>query len=344
MKSFMQIIKGLDTTFNFQNPVVTIGNFDGVHIGHQKIFQKIAAVAKQIAGTSVAISFNPHPVKVLTPERGLKMITTLDDKAELLSQSGLNALIIIPFDKKFSQIEPDSFIKDILIDRIGIKWLIVGHNFCFGKKKKGNIKLLRQKAGKYGFGFSVVRYAKKEGKIVSSSKIRSLIQRGNVAEAAKMLGRAYHIKGRVIKGTGRGSAILNIPTANIKPANEILPKEGVYAVKVSFCSTSKYLNTKNETLHPDKNSIKYEVFNGAANIGTNPTFGDITNISLEVHLLDFEKNLLDKELCIHFIQRIRDEKRFSTIKELQKQITEDIEKARQIFRMKSPKIFGLNHL
>lgn len=337
----MQIIRGLDGIFNFNNPIITIGNFDGVHIGHQKILKKVVTIANELQGTSIAISFEPHPVKVLTPDKGLKIITTNDDKAHLLSQLGLNVLIIIPFDKKFSQIEPESFIKDILIDKIGIKWLIVGHNFFFGKKKMGNIKLLRQRAKKYNFGFSVVRYAKKNGKIVSSSKIRSLIQKGRVNEAAKMLGRAYHIKGSVIKGTGRGSTILNIPTANIKTANDLIPEEGVYAVKVSFPS-SYILDKTNMAYYSANNTFVNEVFNGVVNIGKNPTFGDIVNTSIEVHLLDFNQNLLSANLCIHFIQRIRDEKRFASIDELKKQIMKDIEMAREILKIRSPKIFQYN--
>ncbi len=335
----MQIIKGLDGIFDFPNPVVTIGNFDGVHLGHQKICKRVVMAAQQIGGTPIGISFDPHPVRVLVPERGLKMLTTLDDKVELLSQSGLRAVIIIPFDKKFSQTEPETFIKNILVEKLGTKWLIVGHNFSFGKRKKGNTKLLRLKAKKYGFGFSVVRYAKIDGNIVSSSKLRSLIQKGRVFEASVMLGRAYHIKGKVIRGTGRGTAILNIPTANVSSPNEVIPKEGVYAVKVSLCTPGCHPNTPIEALSSGEIPSQCEIFNGAANIGKNPTFGDIEHVSLEVHLLDFVGNLLDRELRIHFIERIRDEKKFSNVEELRKHILEDIKNAGQILQRKKLPLF-----
>lgn len=316
----MQIIRGLEEKIELKNPVITIGNFDGVHIGHQRILDKVVLISKQISGTPMAITFEPHPMKVLAPERALKMLVTFEDKVRLLSQSGLQALMIIPFDKEFSQTEPESFIKNILVDKLGIKWLIVGHNFSFGKRKKGNTNLLRQKARKYGFGFSVVRHAIIKGNIVSSSKIRSLIQKGNVDEASEMLGRYYHVKGIVVKGTGRGAEVLNIPTANINCYNEILPKDGVYAVRVTFASSEDNLNTA--------------VFLGAANIGKNPTFGDIENVILEVHLIDFKQDILGKELIIHFIDRIRDEKRFSTVEQLRRHIDEDINMARKILRRK----------
>lgn len=335
----MQIIKGLEGIFDFHNPVVTIGNFDGVHLGHQKICKKVAMIVRQIGGTPMGISFDPHPVSVLAPERGLRMLTTLDDKVELLSQLGLKALIIIPFDKKFSQTEPESFIKDLLVEKLGIKWLIVGHNFSFGKRKKGNTNLLRLKAKKYGFGFSVVRYAMIDGNIISSSKLRSFIQRGKVFEASDMLGRAYHIKGRVIKGTGRGSSLLKIPTANIQSSNEIIPKEGVYAVRVSLCTHGHHLDTPIKVLNSGEILSQCRVYDGAANIGKNPTFGDIEHVSMEVHLLDFDKNLLGKELSIHFIERIRDEKKFSNVEELRKHILEDIKKAREILQRKKLPLF-----
>ncbi len=335
----MLILNGLEDNFVFDNPVVTIGNFDGVHIGHQKICKKVVMTAKQVGGTSICISFDPHPVRVLSPERGLKMLTQLDDKAKLLSELGLKALIIIPFDKKFSQTEPEDFIKKILIEKLGIKWLVVGHNFSFGKRKKGNTNLLRQKAKKYGFGFSVVRYAKIEGSIVSSSRLRGALQRGRVFEASAMLGRAYHVKGIVIKGTGRGSTILNIPTANIQSNNEIIPKDGVYAVRVTLCSQMNNLESSPQNEVVGKIMPKCKIYEGAANIGNNPTFGDIYNTSLEVHIFDFNRNLIGKELLVHFIERIRDEKKYPDIETLQRQIEEDIQTAKKILKKRKPPLF-----
>lgn len=313
----MEIIRELKSKLNYPNPVVTIGNFDGVHIGHQKIFDRVVKKSQEIKGTPIAITFDPHPVRVLVPERGLKMLTTSEDKIKLISANGIKIIVCVSFSKEFARMNPDDFIKDILVDKLGVKWVIVGHNYAFGKGKKGTTALLRRRGREYGFGVSIVRYARVYDDIVSSSRIRSLLLRGRVCEASRMLSRAYHIEGTAIKGAGRGASLLHTPTANVATHNELVPKEGVYAVKVSI-----------------DNRQESEVYDGVANIGKNPTFGEMP-VSYEVHLFDFNKNLLGQKIRIHFIDRIRDEKKFSSIKELEENIKNDIEKARHIlFRRK----------
>ena len=303
----MEIIRELNH-INYPNPVVTIGNFDGVHLGHQKIFKKVVEKAEEIKGTPIAMTFHPHPVRIITPEKGLKMITSFEDKMELIARSGIKALICINFNKEFAHTNPDDFIRDVLVNKIGTKWIIVGHNYAFGKGKKGTPALLRRRGRKYGFGLQVVRYVRVYDEIVSSSRIRSLILRGRVCEASRMLGRPYHIDGSVIKGAGRGKSILNVPTANISAQNELIPKEGVYAVRVS---------------------IEGQVYDGIANIGKNPTFGDVS-MSYEVHIFDFNRVILGEKIRIHFIDRIREEKKFPSIAVLENNIRKDIEKAKQI--------------
>lgn len=315
----MEIIRELQSKLNYPNPVVTIGNFDGVHIGHQKIFDRVVKKSQEIKGTPIAITFDPHPVRVLVPERGLKMLTTPEDKIKLISANGIKVIVCVSFTKEFARTDPDDFIKNILFDKLGAKWVIVGHNYAFGKGKKGTPTLLRRRGKKYGFGVSVVRYAKVHGDIVSSSRIRSLLLRGRVCEASRMLGRAYHIEGTVIKGAGRGASLLHTPTANVATQNELVPKEGVYAAKVSI-----------------GNGQESEVYNGVVNIGKNPTFGDAP-MSYEVHIFDFNKNLLGEKIKIHFIDRIRDEKKFQSASELQDQIKRDIQKAKEIlFKRNDP--------
>ncbi len=314
----MRVIRELTDKLNYPNPVVTIGNFDGVHLGHQKIFKKVAAKAKEINGTPIAITFDPHPVRVLAPERGLKILTTFGDKADLMANAGIKVLISIGFNKEFARTDPDDFIRNVLIDKIGAKWIVVGHNYAFGKGKKGTPALLRRRGQKYGFGVSVVRYAKVYDDIVSSSRVRSLLLRGRVCEASKMLGRAYHIEGTVIKGLGRGASLLHTPTANITTPNELVPKEGVYAVRVSFTNS--------------------QVCDGVANIGKNPTFGDAP-VSYEVHIFDFSRNLIGEKIRVHFIDRIRDEKKFSGIGKLEEQIKKDIEKTKVILAKRNDRLF-----
>lgn len=318
----MEIIKSFKEKLNYPNPVVTIGNFDGVHIGHQKIFKKVVEKAKEINGTPIAITFFPHPVKVLAPERGLRLITMPEDKRELIEKAGIKVLICIDFSKDFARIDPEDFIKNYLVDKISAKWIIVGHNYAFGKGKKGTPDLLRRRGKKYGYGVSVIRYARIYDDIVSSSRIRSLILRGRVCEASRMLGRAYHIDGTVIKGAGRGSSLLHIPTANMDVLNELVPKEGVYAVRVSIWEAKG----------------KYEIHDGVANIGKNPTFGDMP-LSYEVHIFDLNKNLLGKRIRVHFIDRIRDEKKFASIKELEENIRKDIQKAKDILAKRKEPLF-----
>lgn len=318
----MEIIKSFKEKLNYPNPVVTIGNFDGVHIGHQKIFKKVVEKAKEINGTPIAITFFPHPVKVLAPERGLKLITMPEDKRELIEKAGIKVLICIDFSKDFARIDPEDFIKNYLVDKISAKWIIVGHNYAFGKGKKGTPDLLRRRGKKYGYGVSVIRYARIYDDIVSSSRIRSLILRGRVCEASRMLGRAYHIDGTVIKGAGRGSSLLHIPTANMDVLNELVPKEGVYAVRVSIWEAKG----------------KHEIHDGVANIGKNPTFGDMP-LSYEVHIFDLNKNLLGKRIRVHFIDRIRDEKKFASIKELEENIRKDIQKAKDILAKRKEPLF-----
>lgn len=324
----MRIIRELHGKFDYPNPVVTIGNFDGVHIGHQKIFKKVVEKARKINGTPIAITFDPHPVRVLAPERGLKILTTFEDKANLISSEGIKVLICIGFSKEFAKTDPDDFVRDILVNKLGVKWVIVGHNYAFGKGKKGTTALLRRRGKKYGFDVSVVRYAKVYDDIVSSSRVRSLLLRGRVCEASRMLGRAYHIGGMVIKGAGRGASLLHTPTANITTPNELVPKEGVYAVKVSIGNRQEAIGRRKEC----------EIYDGVANIGKNPTFGDVP-MSYEVHIFNFDKNLLGEKIKIHFIDRIRDEKKFSGISELEENIRKDIEKAKQILAKRSDRLY-----
>ena len=321
----MKIIREIKDKLDYPNPVVTIGNFDGVHIGHQKIFRSVVEKAREINGTPIAITFNPHPVRVLAPERGLKIITTPEDKTRLIADLGIKVLICIPFDREFARTDPDDFINDVLVGRLGVKYVIVGHSYSFGKGKKGTTALLRRRGLKYGFKVTVVRYATVYDDVVSSSRVRSLVLRGRVCEASMMLGRAYHIEGLVVKGAGRGASLLHTPTANISTTNELIPKEGVYAVRVSFPET---LDARRLTLFYD----------GVANIGKNPTFGEVP-MSYEVHIFDFNQDLVGKRLKVHFIDRIRDEKKFSGIHELEDQIHKDIEKTKLILSKRSDHLF-----
>ena len=337
----MEIISDLTKALAFKNPVVTIGNFDGVHLGHQKIFKEVVAKAEEMGGTPVAITFLPHPVRVLAPERGLKMINTPDDKETLIEREGINTLIRINFNRDFAHTNPDAFIQNILVDMIGAKWVIVGHSYAFGKGKRGTTSMLRARGRKYGFKTHVVRYAKVHDDVVSSSRIRSLLHRGRVCEASSMLGRAYHISGTVIKGAGRGGPLLNTPTANITTPNELIPRDGVYAVRVSFRLRDGDAVNQPSALCPQPFAPcppSSEVFDGVANIGSNPTFGE-TTMSYEVHIFGFDKNLAGENLRIHFIDRIREEKKFESVQDLKDNIDNDIRHAKRILSSRKDQLF-----
>jgi riboflavin kinase/FMN adenylyltransferase len=311
----MEIVVGLEALERpYPDTVLTIGNYDGVHLGHQKILSAVVKKAAETKGTSMVMTFEPHPVKVIAPERNIKLLTTTEEKARLIEAMGINVLLLINFNKEFSGLLPDDFINEVLIKKLRVREIIVGDHYTFGKHKKGTIELLKKQGKLLGFGVQAIKNVMVHGNIVSSSAVRSLLQKGSVSEASKFLARPYSIEGSVIKGKGRGQQLLRIPTANITTPVEIAPREGVYAVRVSVRGT---------------------VHNGVANIGKNPTFGN-DKISYEVHLFSFSGNLLGENIRIYFIDRIRGERTFPDAASLEKQIREDIAYARQLLCRNKP--------
>lgn len=314
----MLVIRGIQK-LETENTFITIGNFDGVHLGHQKIFEYLKKKAKQNNGKSVVVTFHPHPIKVLFKDHPLKLITTTEDKLKLIEQCGIDITVLIPFTLEFAQIEAEDFVREILVQKLQARWIVVGYDYRFGRGRKGDRDLLKILGKSYGFGVTVLRAYKRKGKILSSTAVRNALMEGNIKEANSFLGRAYHIDGEVVKGFGRGSSLLGYPTANILPFQEIIPKEGVYAVKVTLPHLEK-------------------TFKGVANIGKNPTFGN-SQLSYEVHILDFKEDLLGEKIRVHFIARLRDEKKFASVEELKESIAKDIEKARKIFQRDRTKLF-----
>lgn len=303
----MEIIQGIENLKSqLRNPVVTLGNFDGIHIGHQRIFQKVIDNAKRMSGESVVITFDPHPLKILSPEQCPPLLTPFRKKMMFMEKTGVEKVLCIQFTKAFSQIAPHDFVKQILMEKIHAKKIIIGYNYRFGKGKSGTADSLKEICSSLGIEVEVVEALVVDDIPVSSSKIRELIRDGEVEKATKLLGREYLVMGRVIPGTQRGHS-LGFPTANIDMIEELYPKPGVYAVRAEW---------------------HHQLFNGLANLGFNPTF-DAKRLSLEVHLLNFNHEIYGDELQVSFIRRIRDEIRFSSLKELIGQIQRDIEWANQ---------------
>lgn len=308
----MKLIESLDKLDKpFLNAVITIGNFDGVHKGHQALLKIVKNKAKEIGGTSVAMTFDPHPIIVLQKKNHPPLITMYEQKIELLSRHDLDVLIAVPFNNEFASITAKDFVEDLLVKRIGVKAIVVGNDYSFGKNREGNIDLLKQYADQLGFEVIVVDWKQISdecGERISSTKIRDIIQQGKVEDAVNLLGRFYQIRGEVVRGRNRGGKLLGFPTANIHLQDELSPKTGVYAVTVQFDGV---------------------VYNGVANIGYSPTFDDHI-FTIEVHILDFEGDIYDRHIRVNFISRLRDEKKFSDIDELSGQIKRDITKARKI--------------
>lgn len=294
----------------YKNAVITIGNFDGVHLGHQALFQKVIEKAEEIGGTSVTVTFEPHPMRILKKNDHPPLITLYEQKVELIESSGIDVLICIPFNKEFAALTASEFVEDLLVNHLGMKAIVVGEDYTFGKNREGNLDFLRKFSMHLGFEVVVANWIQLTdwpGRI-SSTSIRELVMDGKVAEAQKLLGRNYQIRGIVTTGRNRGGKLLGFPTANIKLHDELCPKTGVYAVTV------------------EQTDKKYK---GVANIGYSPTFDDHV-FTVEVHILDFDENLIGLKIRVNFIKRLRDEIKFSSISELSEQIKKDIKKARTI--------------
>ncbi len=292
---------------SFSRSVVTIGNFDGVHLGHRAILARVCQRARELAGQAVAITFDPHPLRVLRPEMNLPMLTTPEQKVKLLESSGLDGVIVLPFTAEFAALPARDFVRQYFCERLEAREVVVGHDYCFGRGREGNIDLLQEMGQAQGFTVQVVWAVEVDGAVVSSSLIRALLRLGKVTEAGRLLGRPYGVEGQVVPGKGRGGKLLGVPTANIRPDNELLPACGIYAVRVRQGGT---------------------IIPGVANIGTCPTF-DNPDLSLEVHLLEFSGDLYGENLSVQFVSRLREERRFSSIEALAAQIQADIAAARQ---------------
>ena len=304
-----KLIDGIENlTEKFPYPVLAIGNFDGVHLGHQAIFRMLVDRAKKKNGTSMVFTFEPHPLRIIAPERAPQLLTPFKEKITLIKSSGIDIIICVNFTREFANIKAEDFVREMLLKTIGAKEILIGANYRFGKGRKGSPELLKKLGSKYGFKVSIIDEIKLNDVILSSSRIRTLIAKGKIEEASVFLGRHYSAIGIVIEGTKRGKSLLNTPTANIATFNELLPKDGVYAVTVD---------------------LDGKIYGGAANIGCNPTFKD-KKFSFEVHILDFDNEIRGKTLRVSFIKRIRDEIKFSKIKDLAVQMKKDIDEIKQI--------------
>lgn len=302
----MRIVRGLKNfTERLPSPVLTLGNFDGVHLGHQAIFRKVVLRARVLGGTSVAFTFEPHPLKVLAPERSPKLLNTFHGKMKLLVTAGIDVVICANFTRAFADQNPEDFAREVLHEKIGVREVYVGYDYAFGKDREGSIDSLKRAGRTYGFTVGVIEAVRVNGVVVSSSTIREVIASGKVEDAAGLLGRHYAIEGDVVRGAQRGQQ-LGFPTANLKTANELIPGFGVYAVLAS---------------------VDGRAYQGVASIGVRPTF-DAGPVSVEVFLFYFEGDLYGRQMEVSFIKRLRGEEKFPDAEALVRQIRKDVEDAK----------------
>ncbi|MCP4649991.1 MAG: bifunctional riboflavin kinase/FAD synthetase [PVC group bacterium] len=310
----MEIISGLSKfkKDKYQGPlVVAIGTFDGVHLAHQAIISAAVKKARELNGTSIILTFSPHPLKVTNPQKTPALLTSLDHRIRLISELNADVCLIANFRKWFSGLTPEAFCEKILKDKISAAWIVVGEKFNFGNKKSGDIENLKSCGKRFNYKVEVLPLLADNGFILSSSLIRRCIETGHLEKAETMLGRQFSVLGTVKKGSQRGNK-LGFPTANIDPHQEAVPPEGVYAVKAVFQGT---------------------LYDGMLNIGTRPTFDHTAKEQvIELHIFDFDKNIYKEDIEVFFIEETRKEKHFSSPDLLRKQIAKDAVKIRKILQ------------
>ncbi len=310
----MKIIKGIKTfnPFKCKGPlVVAIGTFDGVHIAHKQIIKKAVSTARMLKGVSLVMTFYPHPMRVTNPDKSPALLTSIEHRIALISQLKPDVCLIVDFRKSFAGMSPESFIDNILIRHLRVSHVIIGRNFNFGKNKSGNVKLLKAAAEKNGFRVYAFESVRRSGRVISSSFIRSLVEKGKLHAAGKLLGRRFSVLGTVVKGDSRGR-VLGFPTANIDPHQEALPPNGVYAVKAK---------------------IKNKWYGGMLNIGKRPTFyQDADKLAIEANIFNFNKYLYGQILELFFFKKIRNEKKFASAELLKKQLQRDQSRAKIILK------------
>ncbi len=311
----MHYVRGSDELKEpLYHPVVTVGNFDGLHVGHRAIIDIVVERARQLGGEAVVYTFEPHPRKVLQPDRAPRLLATIEQRVELFEQTGVDTVIVEPFTREFAKIPADVFIREILYEKIHPVEVYVGYDFHFGRDREGSMRLLTEMGPKLGFSVTIIPEVTVDAGDVNSTRIRQMLFEGRVEEAFSMLGRSYTIRGRVVKGDRRGRDI-GFPTANLDPENEILPASGVYAGRMRFLDDG----------NPPRGTEALAV----TNVGVRPTFDGEHRLVAESHLVDFDGDIYGRRVELSFTHHLRDERRFSGVGALREQIAKDVEEGRR---------------
>jgi riboflavin kinase/FMN adenylyltransferase len=293
----------------WHQPVLALGNFDGLHRGHTKIIDRVRRRAGERAGTPAAMTFEPHPPRVLRPDKAPPLLMTAAQKLEALGRAGMQGIAVVRFTRELSLWDPETFVRTVLVEWLHVAEVWVGANFLFGHERAGTFSVLRSLGARYGFRAEKIDPVRYKDFVVSSTRVRRLVQEGRVDEAGALLGHHYFIDGLVARGAGRGRGI-GFPTANIETANELVPPAGVYATAVS---------------------IDGIVLPSITNVGMRPTFGDVDHVVIETHVFDMDRDLYGQTLRLSFLQRLREERAFPDVDALRAQIEADCRTARRLF-------------
>lgn len=306
----MRIIKDLAEIKHDEKSVITLGTFDGLHLGHQQIVETVIRKSKQLGGRNYLLTFDPHPRKVIPGRNDIKLLSTLDEKISVLEQLGLENLFVINFTSEFSKQTPEEFVEKYLVNGIGLKEIVIGYDHHFGKGRDGNFELLQELGKKFNYHVTLVPEFSADGETISSTKIRNALLNGDVVKAAKMLGRFYSFKGKIVRGDGRGKK-LGFPTANISIDydDKLVPVKGIYAAECIVENQRHY---------------------GLLSLGSRPTFHKDGDVIPEFYIFDFDRDIYDSIMQVNLVERIRDEEKFNSVDELIVRMKKDEEVGRKI--------------
>ena len=291
------------------HPVLALGNFDGLHRGHLKIIERVRRGAAEHGGTPMAMTFDPHPSRVVRPDKAPPLLMTKEQRLEAFERAGINAVAVVRFTPELSQWDPETFVRTVLVDWLRVSEVWVGANFLFGHDRSGNFSTLRTLGQRYGFRADKIDPVRYKEFVVSSTRVRRLVSEGRMDEAGALLGHQFYVDGRVVPGAHRGRE-LGFPTANLETSNELLPPNGVYATMVTI----------DGIVHPS-----------ITNVGVRPTFGDTTRTVIEAYVLGYEGDLYGRQVRLGFVQRLRDERKFEDVDALRAQIEADRRRAERLF-------------
>lgn len=295
---------------------LSIGNFDGVHAGHRRIFNRVEQIAQEHGWTPSVLTFDPHPTRVVAPDRAPRLLSRVEQRCEWMQEAGIEQVFVLPFDAAFSSLEAEEFVSQVLVGKLRARAVLVGDNFRFGKGATGDVRLLSELGGRHGFTSEVVHAVTLRKRMISSSAIRTLVDTGQVSLASRFLGRPYALEGDVVRGHGVGSK-QTVPTLNLRPDNEIIPRRGVYVTHTHDLGSGR----------------RWE---SVTNVGYRPTFENGHDLSIETFLLQSLDGDPPHRIRVEFLHRLRDEKKFASPAELKTQILRDVGRAMKYFRLLGP--------